>query len=170
MNIEVLRMGERLVRDDRATTHVALVARALGAKRIYMSGVNPDIIDTISKINITWGGSFEIKITDKWKSIIKDCKKRSMKIVHLTMYGENINKVSINEQDLLIIVGAEKIPREIYDIVDYNVAIGNQPHSEIGALAIFLDRLQVGKQFDNQFDNAQKRIIPTINGKNVVEN
>lgn len=170
MNIEVLRMGERLVRDDRATTHVALVARALGANRIYMNGVNPDIIDTISKINNTWGGSFEIKITDKWKSIVKDCKKRSMKIVHLTMYGESINKVSINEQDLLIIVGAEKIPREIYDTADYNVAIGNQPHSEIGALAIFLDRLQVGKQFDSQFDNAQKRIIPTLNGKNVVEN
>ncbi len=170
MNIEVLRMGERLVRDDRATTHVALVARALGANRIYMNGINPDIIDTVSKINMTWGSNFEIKITDKWKSIIKDCKKRSMKIVHLTMYGENINKVSINEQDLLVIVGAEKIPREIYDIADYNVAIGNQPHSEIGALAVFLDRLQVGKQFDNQFDNAQKRIIPTLNGKNVVEN
>ena len=29
MNIEVLRIGQRIVRDDRVTTHVALVARAL---------------------------------------------------------------------------------------------------------------------------------------------
>ncbi len=34
MVIEVLRIGQRLVRDDRVTTHVALVARAFGATRI----------------------------------------------------------------------------------------------------------------------------------------
>ena len=37
MNIEILRIGQRLVRDDRVTTHVALVARALGALKIYMN-------------------------------------------------------------------------------------------------------------------------------------
>ena len=31
MQIEVLRIGQRPVRDDRATTHVALAARAFGA-------------------------------------------------------------------------------------------------------------------------------------------
>ena len=39
MVIEVLRIGERVVRDDRATTHAALVARAFGALCIYMSGI-----------------------------------------------------------------------------------------------------------------------------------
>tara|TARA_B100000953_G_scaffold9393_1_gene8351 strand:- start:3318 stop:3524 length:207 start_codon:yes stop_codon:yes gene_type:complete len=43
MEIEVLRIGQRIVRDDRVTTHVALVARSFGAKRIYMNNINPEI-------------------------------------------------------------------------------------------------------------------------------
>lgn len=172
MVIEVLRIGQRLVRDDRVTTHVALVARAFGATRIYMNEVNPEIKDTLEKINRTWGGSFEISFIDNWKQVIKQ-KKDSAKIIHLTMYGENINDVESNlkdEQDLLIVVGAEKVPREIYDWADYNVAIGGQPHSEISALAVLLDRILKGKQLQAPFDNAQRKIIPTKQGKNVVVN
>ena len=84
MVIEVLRIGQRLVRDDRVTTHVALVARAFGATRIYMNEVNPEIKDTLEKINKTWGGDFEISFIDNWKKIIKE-KKDSATIVHLTM-------------------------------------------------------------------------------------
>ena len=39
MNIEVLRIGQRILRDDRVTTHVALVARAFGASKIYMTEI-----------------------------------------------------------------------------------------------------------------------------------
>ena len=53
MKIEVLRIGQRLVRDDRVTTHVALVSRAFGASKIYMTEVNPDIKDTLKKIQKT---------------------------------------------------------------------------------------------------------------------
>ena len=172
MVIEVLRIGQRLIRDDRVTTHVALVARAFGASKIYMNEVNPEIKDTLSKINKTWGGEFEISFIDKWKDVIK-AKKDSAKIVHLTMYGENINDVESElkkEQDLLIVVGAEKVPREIYDLSDYNIAIGNQPHSEISALAVFLDRVLKGNQFQTSFDNAQRKIVPTKQGKNVIVN
>ncbi len=172
MAIEVLRIGQRLVRDDRVTTHVALVARAFGATKIYMNEVNPEIKDTLEKINKTWGGDFDISFIDNWKEIIKK-KKDSAKIVHLTMYGENINDVESNlknEEDLLIVVGAEKVPREVYDLADYNVAIGGQPHSEISALAVLLDRILKGKQFQAPFDNAQRKIIPTKQGKNVVVN
>jgi tRNA (cytidine56-2'-O)-methyltransferase len=172
MVIEVLRIGQRLVRDDRVTTHVALVARAFGASKIYMNEVNPEIKDTLEKINKTWGGDFEISFIDNWKQVIKK-KKDSAKIVHLTMYGENVNDVESNlknEQDLLIVVGAEKVPMEIYDLADFNVAIGGQPHSEISALAVLLDRILKGKQFHAPFDNAQRKIIPTKQGKNVVVN
>ncbi len=62
MEIEVLRIGQRIVRDDRVTTHVALVARSFGAKRIYMNNINPEINNTVSKINKTWGGNFAIEI------------------------------------------------------------------------------------------------------------
>ena len=131
--IEVVRIGQRLVRDDRVTTHVALVSRAFGAERIFMSEEN-------------------------------------FKIVHLSMYGQNINIVQEElrkEENVLIVVGAEKVPREIYELADYNVGVGSQPHSEISALAIFLDRIQEGKQFEKDFIDAKRKIIPTKNGKNV---
>lgn len=172
MAIEVLRIGQRVVRDDRVTTHVALVARAFGASKIYMNEVNPEIKDTLEKINDRWGGEFEIKFIENWKEIIKQRKKLS-KIVHLTMYGENIQNVESkleNEKDLLIVVGAEKVPREMYDFADYNVAIGNQPHSEVSALAICLDRIHKGNQFSKSFDNAQQTIIPSKQGKKVITN
>jgi len=70
MEIEVLRIGQRVVRDDRVTTHVALVARSFGAQKIYMNEVNPEIKCTISDINKTWGGNFKIEIISEWKKII----------------------------------------------------------------------------------------------------
>tara|TARA_Y100000590_G_scaffold130622_1_gene149179 strand:+ start:4478 stop:5008 length:531 start_codon:yes stop_codon:yes gene_type:complete len=172
MNIEVLRIGQRIVRDDRVTTHVALVARAFGATKIYMNEVNPEIRDTINKINETWGGKFKIEIITKWKDIINS-KKNTSKIVHLTMYGENINEIQdkIQQEDnILIVVGAEKVPREVYEQAHYNVSIGNQPHSEVSALAILLDRLQKGGQFEKKFSDSKRSIIPSKNGKNVIEN
>lgn len=172
MVIEVIRIGQRLVRDDRVTTHVALVARAFGATKIFMTEVNPEIKDTIEKINRTWGGNFTVEFIDSWKSIIKK-KKNEFKIVHLTMYGENINDMASQlgkEENLLIVVGAEKVPREIYELADYNIGIGSQPHSEISALAILLDRIQKGEQFLRNFAGSKRKIIPTKKGKNVLVN
>ena len=168
--IEVVRIGQRLVRDDRVTTHVALVSRGFGAERIYMTEINPEIKDTIGKINNTWGGNFEVVFIEKWKPIVKKKKDEGFKVVHLSMYGESINDAQEKireEENLLIVVGAEKVPREIYELADYNIGVGNQPHSEISALAILLDRIQKGKQFEKEFPNAKRKIIPTKNGKNV---
>ena len=173
MVIEVVRIGQRIVRDDRVTTHVALVARAFGASRIFMTEVNPEIRDTIEKINMTWGGNFTIEFIDGWRPIVKKKKEDDFKIVHLTMYGENINdaqKELANEENVLIVVGAEKVPREIYELADYNVGIGNQPHSEISALAILLDRIQRGEQFKTNFVGGTRKIIPAKKGKNVIVN
>ncbi|MEM1833024.1 MAG: tRNA (cytidine(56)-2'-O)-methyltransferase, partial [Desulfurococcaceae archaeon] len=91
---------------------------------------------------------------------------------HLTMYGINIDEV-IDEisslgKDILVIVGAEKVPGYIYRLADYNVAIGNQPHSEVAALAVFLDRFYGGKELYLNFQNAKVRIIPSTRGKRVV--
>lgn len=170
MKIEVLRIGQRLVRDDRVTTHVMLVSRAFGASKIFMNEVNPEIKGTLEKVNKSWGSNFEIEFIEDWKKLLKS-KKKSAKIIHLTMYGENINDIQEkirNEDSVLIVVGAEKVPREIYEYADYNVAVGNQPHSEIGALAITLDRIQNGKQFDAKYDNARLKIVPTKKGKKVI--
>jgi tRNA (cytidine56-2'-O)-methyltransferase len=168
--IEVLRIGQRLVRDDRVTTHVALVSRAFGASKIYMNEVNPEIKDTLNKVNKSWGSDFQIEFIEDWRKLLRS-KKKVAKIIHLTMYGENINNVEqkiTREDNILIVVGAEKVPRDVYEQADYNVAVGNQPHSEISALAVLLDRIQGGKQFDAKYNNAKLEIVPTKKGKKVV--
>jgi len=170
MKIEVLRIGQRVIRDDRVTTHVALVARAFGASKIYMNEVDPEIENTIKKMNKTWGGEFEVEFFDDWKKVLK-LKMDDYKIVHLTMYGEKIDDVAKDirkNQNVLIVVGAEKVPRTIYEKSDFNVSVSNQPHSEISALAIVLDRIHKGKQFDVKFKNSTRRIIPTKKGKKVI--
>jgi len=173
LEIDVLRFGLRVVRDYRVTTHVALVARSFGAQKIYMNEVNPEIKYTISSINKTWGCNFKIEIISEWKKIIKEKKNAAVKIVQITMYGQNINNVETkirNEDKILIVVGAEKVPREIYELADYNVAVGNQPHSEISALGILLDRIHEGKQFELKFENPERVIIPQEQGKDVKMN
>ncbi len=166
----MVRIGQRLLRDDRVTTHVALVARGFGAERIYMTEINPEIKETVGKINNVWGGNFEIEFIEKWKTVVKKKKEEGFKIVHLSMYGEAISVAQEkirDEENLLVVVGAEKVPREIYELADYNVGVGSQPHSEISALAVLLDRIQEGDQFEKEFPNARRKIIPTKNGKNV---
>ncbi len=172
MSIAVLRLGHRLVRDDRTTTHVALVSRAFGCKKIYMTQVDDSILETIGKVCEDWGGSneFDIEIIQDWKSLINSWKKNNGIIVHLTMYGLNIEKISLDfgeEKNILIVIGASKVPKEVYAIADMNIAVGNQPHSEIAALAIFLDRLYRGKELGYSFQNAKMKIIPSPHGKRV---
>lgn len=170
MRIEILRIGQRLLRDDRVTTHVALVSRAFGASRIYMNETNPEIVDTVGRINAVWGGDFETVMIDDWKGTLREKIRDGFAAVHLTMYGEPVHKVSrqiAKEDKILVIVGAEKVPGKVYELAKYNVAVINQPHSEIGALAVLLDRVQDGRQFDNKFGGAKRTIVPTKRGKNV---
>lgn len=172
MSIAVLRLGHRFVRDDRTTTHVALVARAFGCKKIFMTEVDDTIISTLAKVCYDWGGSddFDIEIVRDWKSLIHSWKENNGIIVHLTMYGLNIYETPINlgaDKNVLIVIGATKVPREVYSMADMNIAIGNQPHSEIAALAIFLDRFHDGKELMYSFKNAKMTIIPTSHGKRV---
>ena len=62
MSIAVLRLGHRLVRDDRTTTHVALVSRAFGCKKIFMTEVDDTIISTLTKVWYDWGGCDDFDI------------------------------------------------------------------------------------------------------------
>jgi tRNA (cytidine56-2'-O)-methyltransferase len=173
MLVTVLRLGHRLVRDDRTTTHVALVARAFGCKKIFMTEVEDSIIRRIGKVCDDWGGSqeFDIEVIQDWKSVIKEWKKNNGIIVHLTMYGLNIERMSLyfkEEKNILIVIGASKVPKELYSMADMNIAVGNQPHSEIAALAIFLDRLFRGKELVYPFENANMTIVPSSHGKRVI--
>ncbi|AFK22245.1 tRNA (cytidine(56)-2'-O)-methyltransferase [Pyrococcus sp. ST04] len=173
--IVVLRLGHRPERDKRITTHVALTARAFGADGIIIvsEDVDEKVKASVEDVVKRWGGPFFIEFDKSWKKKIKEF--NGIKI-HLTMYGLHIDDV-IDElkeklktgKDFMIIVGAEKVPREVYELSDYNVAIGNQPHSEVAALAVFLDRLLEGKGLRKEFKNARLKIIPQARGKKVVE-
>ena len=165
--ITVLRIGHRISRDKRITTHVALVARAFGADKIIIDTKDNKIEDNVRSICARFGGDFRIESGVNKKKIIKEW---GGVIVHLTMYGEKLNK-SIDEidknKDLLIIIGAEKVPPQIYEMADFNVSVGNQPHSEVAALAVFLDRYNMGSWNEKQF-NGKIEILPSNKGKKVV--
>jgi tRNA (cytidine56-2'-O)-methyltransferase len=141
VNITVFRYGHRPDRDKRITTHVALVARALGAKEIIIGTKSREIEEPLTDVGHRFGGEFRIKTGVQWRKFFRDW---NGIIVHLSMYGTDLDKV-IHEikkaTDILIIVGSKKVPGEFYHLSDFNVAIGHQPHSEVAALAIFLDRV-----------------------------
>ncbi len=165
--INVLRIGHRINRDKRITTHVALVARAFCADSIFIDTKDKKLEENISLICNRFGGDFKIITGVNKKNIIKNFKGT---IVHLTMYGDKLDK-SIKKidksKDLLIIVGAEKVPTEIYHSADFNISVGNQPHSEVAALAIFLDRFTESKWINTKF-KGKLEILPTNKGKKVI--
>lgn len=170
--IVILRLGHRPSRDKRITTHLCMVARAFGAEGMHISGIRDEAIrESLCKITETWGGAFWVKFNSEPMGLLKDWKKSGGKVVHLTMYGipvkKIIQKILSLEEDLLVIVGGEKVPRQYYFESDFNVSIGNQPHSEIAALAIFLDRITLGLWEGTLFKNAKLRIIPSDKGKTV---
>lgn len=170
MRVEVLRIGHRLVRDDRVTTHAALVSRAFGAQKIHMTGIDQSVRETVDAVGKRWGGDFQLEMVNSWKDVARLWKKDGGKIAHLTMYGINVDDAieQVRKEDrILVIIGAEKVPREAYDMADYNIAVGNQPHSEIAALAIFLDRLHGGKQLKKEFAGGRMKVVPMDKGKKV---
>lgn len=120
-----------------------------------------------------WGGRTYFKITcdNNPKSFIAEWRRRGGEVIHLTMYGVHIDTVvdviRSSPKPKLIVVGSAKVPGYMYNISDYNVAIGNQPHSEVAALAVFLDKLYRGRELHLRFPDAQLEIIPCERGKRV---
>ena len=165
--ITVLRLGHRPARDKRVTTHVALTARAFGADAMLVSTKDASLERSIRGVVRRFGGSFRIETGVAWRRILKDWQGTK---VHLTMYGERLQDVMprLPREDLLVVVGAEKVPRDLFDLVDWNVAVGNQPHSEVAALAIFLDHLLGAAALGREFAGPL-RIRPSPRGKDVVE-
>lgn len=176
MEIVVLRLGHRPERDKRVTTHVGLVGRALGARGMLLAADDRGVERSIKKVTTQWGGNFFVKTGVKWKDEIKRWKQEGGKVCHLTMYGENILDVidEIREEAkkenarLMVVVGAEKVPYEVFEAADWNIAVGNQPHSEIAALALLLDYLQEGRELKAVFEHAEIEIVPKRRGKEVI--
>jgi tRNA (cytidine56-2'-O)-methyltransferase len=176
LQIFVLRWGHRPQRDVRLTTHVALTARALCASGFILSDTfDKHIEETVTKISKAWGGNFQFEMGTPWKRAVRDWKAKDGIVVHLTAYGENIqtsdvmNRIKAVNKDVMLLVGSQKVPGEFYssEVSDFNVAVGNQPHSECSSLAIFLDRYFEGKELGKPFAKAKIEIVPKERGKEI---
>jgi len=175
--VVVLRWGHR-DRDKRLTSHVALTARTLGASGFILADVRDEKVKTtVEKVTKQWGNSFHFEMGTPWKRVVKKWRAKNGLVVHLTAYGENIQtsdvlqRIKTTGKDLLVIVGSRKVPSEFFSkaISDFNVAVGNQPHSECSSLAVFLDRFFEGRELSKEFEGAKIKIIPQVRGKKVAK-
>lgn len=165
----VLRLGHRRGRDDRISTHVGLTARQFGADRIIVSGEHDrGMLESLDDVTDRWGGDFRIDYTESWRPVIRDFDGLR---VHLTMYGLPYDEhlaAAREADDLLVVVGGEKVPTEVFDLVDRNLAVGHQPHSEVAALAVFLHDLDPSA-LDREFAGGEIEIVPSERGKDLRE-
>ncbi|MGD2142794.1 MAG: tRNA (cytidine(56)-2'-O)-methyltransferase [Candidatus Bathyarchaeota archaeon] len=169
--VHVLRLGHRPSRDKRLTTHVLLAARAFGASGATYTGERDKALEeTIRKLVYNWGGYFSLEYVKGWRDIVSNWHGR---IVHLTMYGlplqEMIPTIRENHSELLVIVGGPKVQGEVYSLVDWNVAVTHQPHSEVSALAVFLHELFEGEELSIKFNGARLRVVPQEREKRIEE-
>lgn len=168
--VEVLRLGHRPGRDERMTTHVGLTARALGADGVVLAGAGASRAPTIEDITDRFGGPFDVETTDSPRAYIRDWEGT---VAHLTMYGlllqdvEPDLKAAHGDESVLLVVGAEKVPFDVYEEADYNVAVTNQPHSEVASLAVTLDRLFEGRELEREWIDADRVVRPQETGKRV---
>ena len=165
---EVLRIGHRPERDKRITTHVALTARAFGASKVYISNPDSRVIKSVEEVVTKFGGNFKIIPTSNPKKIVQDS---NLLIVHLTMFGlsidESVKKIKDEKKGILFIVGAEKVPPWVFELADYNISIGNQPHSEVAALAIAMNNLHF-ESYNKEF-KGKLSVIPSATHREMTE-
>ncbi len=173
--IVVLRMGHRIPRDWRLTTHVCLTARALGAESVIISDIeDKEVVTKVRDVADRFGGDFSVESGVPWKQVIRQWKQSGGLVVHLTAYGLPLSKVvdeiRRSSKEVLVVVGSEKVPGELFGLADWNVSVTTQPMSEVAALAVFLDWFQEHQEFERDFANSKIRIVPSKAGKHVEEN
>ena len=166
--LEVLRLGYRRGRDPRITTHLALVSRAMGADGFLLSGdEDKEMFQNLNSVSDRFGGHLETKHVSGMRHL-KNHVANGGVAIHLTMYGEPFRKAIPTirrDRPVVIVVGGAKVPGDVYKICQHNVAVGNQPHSEVAALALFMDAWFGESASERNFDNARLIIEGTNDGK-----
>lgn len=168
--IKALRLGHRAGRDDRISTHVGLTARQWGASEIVYSGQHDqNMMESIRDVVDRWGGNFKVSYTEEWEKLFREFDGFT---VVLSMFGEELDKgiseVKDLDEDLLVIVGGEKVPSWLYEDADLNLSVGSQPHSEVAALAVFLHEYSSGENLYRDFEDADLKVESKRHGKKVV--
>ncbi len=166
-DVSVLRIGHRPGRDPRLTTHLALAARAFGARAMYLNPPDPELARRLGSVSARWGGDFAVVPAPDWRSIVRSF---DGAVVHLTMYGLPFDRVRsrlARARRVLLVVGGAKVPPDLYRRAKLNVAIGHQPHSEVAAVAVVLAQLR-GIPPAGPWPGARRRIVPRARGKRVI--
>ena len=86
--ITILRIGHRISRDKRITTHVALVARAFGADNILIDSIDKKIEESVNSTCDRFGGDFKIETGIDKKKVIKIITSRDSRGVIKTRWTE----------------------------------------------------------------------------------
>ena len=168
----ILRIGHRVFRDSRVTTHVCLTARALGADGVIIADYEDKVVEsTIRDVTKRFGGPFQVQSGISWRKAVREWKASGGRIVHLTAYGLPLPKIIPEIQDMtydmMVVVGSEKMPGKIFKMADWNVSVTSQPMSEVAALAVFLDWYNGHRAFEHEFSEAKLRIVPSREGKEI---
>ena len=168
--VDVLRLGYRRGRDPRITTHLALVARALGSDGFLLAGDDDqEMFENLNSVSERFGGELDTEHVSGLGHLKKHVENGGV-AVHLTMYGEPFRQAIPKirrDRPLIIVVGGAKVPGDVYKICQHNVAVGNQPHSEVAALALFMDAWFGESGSERSFKDAQL-VIEGVNGGKLV--
>ena len=168
--VDVLRLGYRRGRDPRITTHLALVARALGSDGFLLAGDDDqEMFDNLNSVSERFGGELDTEHVSGLGHLKKHVDNGGV-AVHLTMYGEPFRQAIPKirrDRPLIIVVGGAKVPGDVYKICQHNVAVGNQPHSEVAALALFMDAWFGESGSERSFNDA-RLVIEGVNGGKLV--
>ena len=175
--VHVLRLGHRRERDKRITSHLGLTARAFGADNFVLSGEeDPNVLETLESVSERFGGNFNAQYEKRpmgWlrNFVQNDAGDGSPGIaIHLTMYGlpwnETVPEIP-TDRPIAIVVGGAKVPGEVFGVCQYNISIGNQPHSEVAALAVFLQTWKPNGTNASNF-NGGLTVVPMESGKQIL--
>ena len=148
----------------------------MGVSKFLLSGDEDEkLFENVVSVNERFGHGLDCRYEKSPLKYLRNIVNNEVNrptVVHLTMYGEPFKSTTPSipkGNGVIVIVGGAKVPGEIFKISDYNIAVGNQPHSEVAALAVALSQWHSSVAIQSRFEGGSIRVIPSREGKNVVD-
>src|SRR3989475_10908877 len=125
--IVVLRMGHRIPRDWRLTTHVCLTARAMGADGVVIADIaDKEVEGKVRDVVQRFGGGFTLETGQPWEEAIRDWKDAGGTGGHATAYGLQLpadgDAILDTGPNVLAGIGAAKVPGGLFGVAGWKVS------------------------------------------------